>query len=86
MNEHRFTENETGVEVVIVPYGRWDPYPVYVSITYPSGRKFAMPDDEVAKYFTIVSPQNIMLDAFGGVDDRPTPNQKKLAASGGPCP
>lgn len=79
MNEVRYTEIETGVEVVVVAHGKWEPHPVYVTITYPSGRMYAMPDSEVSKYFTIVSPQEIFINAFGGADDRPTSNQAKLA-------
>jgi len=79
-NQVRFTENETGAEVVIEAFHTWEPYEKLASITYPSGRRYAMPERELGRYFTIVSPQDISITAFGGLDDRPTQRQADLTA------
>ena len=71
----RFTEVDTGTEVsVFTPFPLGDVQPTHV-VTYPSGRAYAVPDDVLNKHFTIVTPQEVSISAYGGVDDRPTKKQ-----------
>jgi hypothetical protein len=73
----RFTENETGAEVSVESVFGWPPLGHAVMIvSYPSGRRYAVPEREFALHFTIVSPQEVFFKAFG-VDDRPTEQQRK---------
>jgi hypothetical protein len=74
----KFVENETGIEVDVVSFFHWNGYERICSITYPSGRTYAMPDAEMIKYFTIVRPQEVFIEAFGGIDERPTVKQAVL--------
>lgn len=76
----RFTERETGIVVSVETVFPWEPYPRTSIITYPSGRKYAMPSDELGKFFDVIAPQEIFISAFGGVDDRPTPQQSALTS------
>jgi hypothetical protein len=46
-------------------------------VQYPSGRRFALPEREFNKHFTIITPQEVFMTAFGGVDDRPTDKQRE---------
>lgn len=82
----RFTERETGVEVSVETVFAWKPYPQTSVITYPSGRKFAMPSDDLGKHFDIVSPQEIFMTAYGGVDERPTKKQAEVQSTPAPQP
>lgn len=78
MNGARFTENETGQEVTVDGVFGWPPLGHAVMIVaYPSGRKFAVCEHEFALHFTIVSPQEVFISAFG-IDDRPTKKQIEL--------
>lgn len=74
----RFTENETGLEVSVETVFAWEPHPLTCIVTYPSGRKYSLPDSELSKHFTIVTPQEIFMHAYGGLDDRPTPKQREV--------
>lgn len=74
----RFTENETGLEVSVETVFAWEPHPLTCIVTYPSGRKYSLPDSELSKHFTIVTPQEIFMNAYGGVDDRPTSKQREV--------
>ena len=74
----RFTENETGTEVSVETVFPWEPHPLTCVVTYPSGRKYTLPESELGKFFTIVSPQEVFIAAFVGVDDRPTPKQRQV--------
>ncbi len=80
----RFTENETGIEVDVEVFETWGPLNRLASVAYPAAipggprRKYGLPEAEIAKYFTIVSPQEVFLTAFGGVYDRPTKKQSEL--------
>lgn len=74
----RFTENETGTEVSVETVFAWEPHPLTCVVTYPSGRKYSIPEVELRKHFSIVTPQEVFVTAFGGVDDRPTETQRKL--------
>jgi hypothetical protein len=73
----KFTENETGIVVDVETVFRWEPHALTCVITYPSGRKYALPESELNKHFSIVTPQEVFMRAFGGVDDRPTPKQRE---------
>jgi hypothetical protein len=77
MKPSRFTENETGIEVLVECPFAWEPYEKYLIVQYPSGRRYALPEGAFARLFTIVRPQNIEICAFGGVDDRPTGKQRE---------
>lgn len=79
-----FIENETGIMVKIEGFFVWEPYEKVCSIEYPASfegahpRRYAMPEREVAKYFSWVTPQEVFLSAFGATHDRPTPKQLEL--------
>jgi hypothetical protein len=75
----RFTEHETGTEVLVVFPFAWDPFPQQAVVTYPSGRTYTLPEEHLRKHFTIVSPQEVFIDAYGGIDERPTPTQWKVS-------
>lgn len=72
----RFIEIETGTEVVVETVFAWDPHPLTCIVQYPSGRRYSLPESELNKHFAIVTPQEVFLTAYGGVDDRPTPKQR----------
>lgn len=74
----RFIENETGIEVSVETVFAWEPHPLVNIITYPSGRRYSLPDSEMSKHFTIVSPQQILVKGYGNVDERPTPKQREV--------
>lgn len=75
-----FTENETGIEVLVETPFRWGAHPMQCIVTYPaSGRRYAIPESEFNRHFSVVSPQEIFIQAYGAVDDRPT--EKQLALS-----
>lgn len=74
----RFTENETGTVVSVETVFAWEPHPLTCVVTYPSGRKYSIPELELRKHFSIVTPQEVFITAFGGVDDRPTPKQREV--------
>lgn len=83
----RFTENETGLDVEVETVFCWHHEEARQSIvTYPAaihgqpGRRFAISQEELARHFTIVSPQEIFITGYGGHFDRPTKKQKELAA------
>lgn len=77
MNGARFIERETQVEVTITCHPIWEPYPMVAIVTYPSGRTYGIPADDIGKYFDIVTPQEVFITARGGDGfDRPTPLQK----------
>lgn len=74
----RFIENETGTEVLVETVFAWEPHPLTCVVQYPSGRRYSLPESELSKHFTIVSPQEIFVQAYGGVDDRPTKKQREI--------
>jgi hypothetical protein len=78
MRPVRFTENETGIEVLIKTPFAWGDSEKTSWITYPSGREFSIPDRLVSRHFTVVLPQEVFIEAFGAVDERPTKLQRAL--------
>lgn len=78
INTARYIENETGTEVLVEDFHPWEPHERYVAVRYPSGRSYALPWATLWKHFTIVSPQEVFVTAFGGIDDRPTAKQREL--------
>lgn len=76
----RFTENETGVEVIVEWFPKWGDDPMMATITYPDGRTFGATDARVSQHFTIVTPQEVVITKAygGGLFDRPTDSQLKL--------
>jgi hypothetical protein len=82
MSHARFTENETGIEVDVETVFSWlGEEQRHSVVTYPSGRRYFVPEPDLARHFSIVTPQEIYITGFGGVDDRPTKKQKEA-----PCP
>lgn len=81
INTARYIENETGTEVLVEDFHPWEPHERYVAVRYPSGRSYALPWATLWKHFTIVSPQEVFVTAFGGIDDRPTAKQRELGAA-----
>lgn len=79
MNNARFTENETGTEVRVDGAFSWASEEQRTMIvTYPSGRRYAVQPREFGLHFSIVTPQEVFMDAYGGVDDRPTAKQREI--------
>lgn len=71
-----FVENETGVEVKVRALFVWEPYPQQCEVEFPSGKTFGMPSSEILRYFSIKSPQEVVItQAFGAIDERPTRDQ-----------
>ena len=79
MKPSRFTENETGIEVLVECPFAWEPFERYLVVQYPSGRRYALPEGAFARLFTIVTPQEVFIEAYGGVEDRPTKKQREAA-------
>lgn len=52
------------------------------AVKYPSGRVFVINDHLRALHFTIVTPQELLITAFG-VDDRPLRSQLLKEQAGG---
>lgn len=77
-NQAQYIENETGTEVTVESFYGWGRHQGSVSVRYPSGRKYALSWELLQKHFTIVSPQEVFIDAFGAIDDRPTPKQEAI--------
>jgi hypothetical protein len=72
----RFTENETGMHVLVSTYFVWGDEGMRLhAVQYPSGRTFVVNDALLALHFTIESPQEVFITAFGG-DDRPLAAQR----------
>jgi hypothetical protein len=81
MSHARFKENETGLEIDVETVFSWENEDARVSIvTYPSGRRYHITQPELARHFSIVTPQEIFMTGYGGVDDRPTRKQKEMSA------
>lgn len=80
----RYTENETQLEVAVEAMFPWAPHEQCYVVTYPTGRRYALPVSEFVKHFTIITPQEIFMEAYGALgDDRPTPEQAKLSKGDG---
>lgn len=73
----RFTENETGVEVSVFTPFPWGNSPAVHTVKYPSGRVYAVSEELLNRHFSIITPQEVFLNAYG-VDDRPTKKQTEL--------
>lgn len=71
----RFIENDTGTEVSVETVFAWGPLPMMSIVAYPSGRKYAVTQSVLHKHFSIVTPQEVFIQAYG-VDDRPTKRQR----------
>lgn len=82
MSTARWTENQTGIEVSVETVFCWkDENNRHSVVTYPTGRRFLVPVDELNLHFSIVTPQEVFIRGFGGVgDDRPTKQQADLTA------
>lgn len=79
-NVVRFTENATGAEVLVETTFVWGDEDARQSfVTLPSGRKYALTAAQLNRHFTIVTPQEVFITAFG-IDDRPLPAQARLDA------
>lgn len=85
MSHARFTENETGLEVDIETVFSWAHEDARASIvTYPvvdgiPGKRFLISEEELARHFSIVTPQEIFITGYGGHFDRPTKKQRELS-------
>ena len=76
-----FTENETGIEVVVTTLFVWEPYPQWCEVRFPSGRTYGLPASDLLLYFSIKTPQEVVIrGAFGAVDERPTADQRIVHA------
>lgn len=81
MSHARFTENETGLEVDVEAVFSWrGENEREMIVTYPTGRRYFIPGDELARHFTVVTPQEIFITGYGGRgDDRPTAKQREVS-------
>lgn len=79
INVARYIENETGQEVsVVAEAAAWPPHEQHVVVRYPTGRAYCMTWKTLNLHFTIVTPQEVFINAFGAIDDRPTQKQLEL--------
>jgi len=78
-----FTENETGERVSVTSIFVWGDENKRMHVArYASGRAFLVDDSVLNLHFTIVSPQEVVLMAFGH-GDRPTAKQREAEQHGG---
>lgn len=83
MMDARFTENETGLEVLVSCPIPWGNTPKQALVKYPDGSVYSIPDSALGQHFTCVAPQSIEIRAYGGTPFmRPTAEQRKLDAHG----
>jgi len=76
-----FTENETGIEVVVTTLFPWEPYPQQCAVRFPSGRTYCLPASDLLRHFSIKTPQEVVITgAYGAVDERPTADQRTVHA------
>lgn len=76
MIDARYTENETGLEVLVSCPLPWGSTAKQALVKYPDGSVYSIPDAELGKHFTCVTPQEIQIRAFGGTPFmRPTAKQ-----------
>jgi hypothetical protein len=82
----RFTENETGLEVVAETVYAWgEDGPQFVLVTMPDispglpGKRFGVPRAEFDLHFSMCPNQNIQARAMGSVQERPTKEQRRLS-------
>lgn len=85
MSSARFTENETGIEVSVETVFSWcDEHARESIVSYPAPdagvppRKYYVTQEQLARHFTIVTPQEIFITGYGGHHDRPTKKQREL--------
>jgi hypothetical protein len=72
----RFTENETGEEVLVTGHFVWGNENARLhAVEYPTGRTYIVTEPQLNLHFTIVSPQEVFLAAYG-VTDRPLAAQR----------
>lgn len=79
----KYTENESGVVVEVEKLDEWEPYGLWVSVTYPHAglahsKKYAIPLGALNQHFTALPVTNIEIFAAAGVYERPTEAQRKL--------
>lgn len=72
----RFIENATQEPVTVDCVETWGSEERTCIVTYVSGRKYALRASELGQLFSIVSPQEVFVTAFGGFHDRPLPSQR----------
>lgn len=77
----KYIENETQLEVAVEAVFAWAPFDQHFIVTYPTGRRYALPVSVFVRHFTIVVPQEVFMEAYGALgDDRPTQKQAELDA------
>jgi hypothetical protein len=82
----RFTENETGLEVVASTVYSWgDDGVQVVVVTFPEiapgipGKVFGLERSEFDLHFTMCPNQELQARAMGSVQERPTQQQRQLS-------
>lgn len=85
MSTARFIENQTGLECTVETVFSWadeNARESIVSIPVPQPgyppRRYHISQDELARHFTIVTPQEIVMHGYG-LGDRPTKQQRELS-------
>ena len=78
MNDVKYIENETQIEVSVASAYGWPPLGVIMIVTYPSGHRYAARKEDFDQHFTVVAPQEIRVTGSSGFDGRPTLKQLAL--------
>jgi hypothetical protein len=86
MMRGKFIENETGVVVDVQSVFAWPPHEQVLIVGYPitlpdgslTHRKYGVPVSTFEKLFTMCPNQQIIVNSFGNVYDRPTEQQRSL--------
>lgn len=78
MNGARFIENETQTEVSVDSAYGWAPLGIVMIVTYPTGHRYAVRNEDFVKHFTVVSPQEIFVTGSTEHIARPTDKQQEL--------
>lgn len=78
MESVRYIENETQLEVLVSSSYGWPPLGVIMTVTYPSGHRYAIRQHQFELHFTIITPQEVFVSGNNSFDGRPTEKQLAL--------
>lgn len=86
MMRGKFRENETGVVVDVQSVFAWPPHEQVLIVGYPitlpdgstTHRQYGVPVSTFEKLFTMCPDQQIIVNSFGSIHDRPTEQQRAL--------
>lgn len=86
MDNVKYIENETQLPVLVSSSYGWPPLGVIMCVTYATGHRYAVRQEEFEKHFTVVQPQEIFVSGNNMFDGRPTAQQLGLQKGDAPCP